>query len=211
MMLMKQFIYASFASIVIYFPLAESVGWGMQEWEIENPTLEFLTSFQMRDSFTLLLSLSVLYLIIRLSEEFVKARQARGAIGAIRSISIVTKGGVFRVGLGFVICIITITVIGIALITPPKLMAYASLSRPYAIVWANLEIEPTTEDAKTIISFGDSNTFSPPDASVEENGSIRPETHLHNLLERFLKRGGGIKPAKVYPWAWLAAQQEDYY
>lgn len=84
---------------------------------------------------------------------------------------------------------------------------YAGQVRPYSILFKS-DYMPHTDGSATVIVFGDSTSFSPPDKTADSGTKA---LHLPGMIQEYTSRHEESSHIEAYEWAFPAASMFQYY
>ncbi len=115
-----------------------------------------------------------------------------------------------RIAFYYLICLASLLVLCLRLIGAQTILAYASTSKPYSVLLTeNCYRDLLAEDATArIICFGDSNSYYPPDTSMQAGNY---DLHLPELIRQAVGKQTGQPGIRFAEWAYPSAGIFDYY
>lgn len=119
-------------------------------------------------------------------------------------------GKIVKLAVCYLACLALTAFLCIWFLGSETLLRYASKSKPYSILLSahSLQTPADSANARTIICFGDSTSFLPPDLSLDTgNFSI----HIPGLIYESVNPEGTQQDLQISEWAFCGATMFEYY
>ncbi len=122
-----------------------------------------------------------------------------------------------RIGIYYSFILVLASLLCFRLVGARTLVEYASKSRPHSVLFLPYYLKGLSSKAVSdersheirIISFGDSNSFYPPDLAPLGNSGI--DTHMSSLINKEINSGRQVEATEVWEWAFVGANMFDFY